>query len=130
MRAVLLATLASIATTLPGCTGAGPTRASVPTGQPIAMSPGQQVALPDGARLRYVEVADDSRCRPGVQCIWAGDAKVVFEFSGMPAQAPRRVTVNTAPPATASIGNWQLQMLDLAFGQAPQATVQIDPAAR
>lgn len=129
MRAALFATVVSIAMTLPGCTGASPTRASAPTGQSIPMSPGQQIALPDGASLRYVEVAHDSRCPPGVQCIRAGDANVIFEFI-QAAHTPRRVVVNTDPPATAKIGDWQLRVLGLAFGQAPQATVQIDPATR
>lgn len=129
MRAVFLAALVSIAMTLPGCTGASPTRATAPTGQPIQMSPGQQIALPDGATLRYVEVAADSRCPPDVQCIRAGDADVVFEFAEA-AQPARRVTVNTDPPATATIGQWQLRLLALEFGESPKATVQIDPAAR
>lgn len=97
------------------------------------MSHGQQIGLPDGARLRYVGVADDSRCPPGVQCIRAGDANAVFDFVGEPgkaAQAPHRITVNTDPPATATIGHWQLRLLALAFGQSPTATVQIDPAPR
>lgn len=127
MRAVFLAALVSIAMTLPGCTGASPTRATAPLGQPIQMAPGERIALPDGATLRYVEVAADSRCPPGVQCIRAGDADVVFEFA-QAAQAPRRLTVNTEPPATATIGKWQLRLLALAFGDSPKVTVQIDPA--
>lgn len=127
MRAVLLAALLSLlATTLPGCTGARSTRANVPAGQPIHMTPREKIVLPDGATLRYVEVAADSRCPPGVQCIWAGHADVVFEFTQAP-QPPRRFTLNTDPPATAVIGKWQLRLIALAFGDAPTATVRIDP---
>lgn len=132
MRPVLLAALVSLALTLPGCTGAGPPRDTAPTGQPIQpiqLTPGQQITLADGASLRYIAVAADSRCPPDVQCIRAGDADVVFEFTDA-GQAARRVTVNTDLPATALIGRWQLRLLALAFGDAPQATVQIDPAAR
>lgn len=130
MRAVFLAALVSIAAvTLPGCTtGASPARATAPIGAPIPMAPGQRIALPGGAALRYLEVAADSRCPPGVQCIRAGDADVVFEFTDT-AQAPRRVIVNTDPPATATIGQWQLRLLALAFGESPKATVQLDAAA-
>lgn len=133
MRAVFFATIVSLAMTLPSCTGANPTRTAAPIGQPIPMASGQQIALPDGATLRYVEVAADSRCPPGAQCIRAGDADVVFEFTDKvaeAAQAPRRLTVNTDPPAMATIGQWQLRLLTLAFGESPKATVQIDPAAR
>lgn len=55
-----------------------------------------------------------------------GDADVAFEFTDT-AQAPRQVTVNTDPPAAATIGRWQLHLLALAFGQSPAATVRIDP---
>lgn len=128
MRAVLLAAYVSIAAvTLPGCSGAIVTRAAAPIGQPIPLAPGQQIALPDGGTLRYVQVAADSRCRPDVQCIRAGDADVVFE-SADAREAPRRIVVNTDPPALATIGKWQLRLLALAFGESPRVTVQIDPA--
>ena len=136
MRATLIAAaaLVSIAVLLPGCsTGASPASANAPTGQPLQMSPGQQIGLPGGATLRYLEVTADSRCPPGVQCIHAGSADVAFQFTDVswPAgQAARRITVNTELPATATIGRWQLQLISLAFGDQPRATVQIDPTAR
>lgn len=130
MRAVLLAALLSItAITLPGCAAVAPTHATAPVGLPIRMTPGQRIVLPDGATLRYLEVAADSRCPPGVQCIRAGDADVVFEFSDA-AQASRRITINTDPPALATLGKWQLRLLGLAFGTAPKVTVRIDAATR
>ena len=133
MHASLLAVLVSIvAMTLPGCTtgaSTAPALATAPIGVPIPMVPGQRIALPDGATLRYLEVAADSRCPPGVQCIRAGDADVVFEFTAARHGPPSRITVNTDPPATAIIGKWQLRLLALAFGESPLVTVQIDPAA-
>lgn len=126
MRAVLLVVLLSIAAmTLPGCRGASAMRTPAPIGQPIRMAPGQQIAMPDGATLGYLRVAADSRCPPGVQCIHAGDADVVFEFAEAP-QVPRRITVNTDRPITL-IGKWQLRLLALAFGESPGVTVQIEP---
>ena len=134
MHASLLAVLVSIAAlTLPGCTTGASTAAALataPVGVPIPMAPGQGIALPDGATLRYLEVAADSRCPPGVQCIHAGDADVVFEFTDARQGPPRRSTVNTARAATAVIGPWQLHLLALAFGESPVATVQIDRATR
>jgi hypothetical protein len=62
-----------------------------------------------------------------VQCVWAGRADVVFEFTQAP-HPPRRLTVNTDPPATAVIGKWRLRLLALEAGDSPNATVQIDPA--
>jgi hypothetical protein len=51
----------------------------------------------------------------------------VFEFAEAN-QAPRRITVNTDPPAMATISKWRLRLLALAFGESPRVTVQIDPA--
>jgi len=129
MRAVFVAVLVLVAAmTVPGCTtGAGVGRASAPIGEPIQMAPDQRVSLPDGATLRYVAVAADSRCPPGVQCIRAGDADVAFEVTDT-AQAPRQLTINTNPPASARIGPWQVRLLALTVGDSPKATVRIDPA--
>lgn len=123
LRPFVLAPLLMAA--LGGCasTGAAP---AVALGQPVVMTPGERVALPSGASLRYVEVANDSRCRPDVQCIQAGDANVVFEFTTA-AASTRRITLNTAAqPATAALGDWQLKLLALSFDTTPQATVQVD----
>ena len=133
MHAPLLAVLVAIAAmTLPGCTtgaSTAPAQATAPIGVPIPMTPGQRIVLPDGATLRYLEVAADSRCPPGVQCIRAGDADVVFEFTAARQGPPSRITVNTDPPATAGTGQWRLRVLALAVGESPLVTVQIDPAS-
>lgn len=93
-------------------------------GRPHTLASGQTLPLPEGARLRYVEVTDDSRCRPGMQCIRAGDANVVFEFA--PADgAARRVVVNTDDD-TAAIGPWTLRVLELTFDEPPSVRVQVE----
>ncbi|MGH8083452.1 MAG: hypothetical protein ACREP7_22940, partial [Lysobacter sp.] len=50
------------------------TSETVQAGQSVSMQPGKSVALPDRSQLRFVAVASDSRCKPNVQCIWAGEA--------------------------------------------------------
>src|SRR5690606_18511423 len=60
--------------------GSGDLRA-VSDGETFAMASGEQVALADRSTLRYVRVTNDSRCKPGRQCVWAGDAEVVFEWT-------------------------------------------------
>ena len=110
---------------LGGCASTG-TATPIALGQPVVMAPGERVALPEGASLRYVEVTDDSRCRPEVTCIRAGDANVVFEFTDAPASA-QGVVLNTARlPATAPAGGWELRLLSLSFDAAPKARVQVD----
>ena len=125
-RSLVLACLVSCAAgALPGCASGDVRTATL--GQPITLQVGEQVALPGDASLRYVGVTADSRCPPGVQCIRAGDADVVFEFTPSAGSAVP-VSVNIPEAPTAPIGKWQLTLLSLEFGEAPQATVQVDPA--
>ena len=113
-------------TALSGCATGDAAPSGVALGQPVTMTPGQRVSLPEGATLRYIEVTDDSRCRPNVQCIRAGDANVVFEFTPSGAVASR-VVVNTDPQQSqADIGALKLRVLSLGFEEAPKATVQVD----
>lgn len=80
--------------------------------------------LPDGAGLRYVEVVADSRCPPGVNCIRAGDAEVRFEVE-MASGEVRPLTLNTPERPTTIIGDWRVELQQLAFGEAPPATVRV-----
>lgn len=99
-------------------------RAMTP-GHAFMLAPGEAVELPDAATLRYVRVAQDSRCPPDVQCIRAGDADVVFEY--IPAGgAPVQVDVNLPESPQAPMGAWRLQLLALEFSQPARATVRVD----
>jgi hypothetical protein len=110
--------------TLTGCSG---TALRLASGTPTVLSPGQQAVLPDNATLAYVAVAADSRCRPDVQCIRAGDADVVFEHRSAGGDA-RRLTLNLPEAPSAPIGDFTLRILALEFGDQPKATVQVDTA--
>ncbi len=128
-------------TALIGCTTAGDLR--LEPGRIIALAPGERIALPAGATLHYVGVRSDSRCPPAVQCVWAGEAEVVFQFTPprpTPATtrvraAPTRESPDDQPPAevvlytprqpTSPMGDWQLQLVSLAFGPAPAATIRL-----
>lgn len=93
--------------------------------EPFSLQPGEHIALPGDATLRYLRVTADSRCQPDVQCIRAGDADVAFEF--VPANgAPVSVNLNVPEAPSAPIGKWQLRLLGLEFGEAPSVTVRID----
>ena len=108
---------------LAACATPGAGRA-VAADRPFTMVPGETVALPDASRLRYVEVAADSRCPVDVVCIRAGDADVVFAFTAG-GRGEQRVVVNTDAKAPTPIGAWQLRLLALARGDAPTATLQV-----
>jgi hypothetical protein len=105
---------------LSGCASSG----VVATGKDFHLSVGQQVTLSDGSMLRYAGIANDSRCPPAVQCIRAGDADVLFDHSIR--GSALRVTLNTERVRSAAIGTLQLQLIDLAPGDAPQVTARIE----
>jgi hypothetical protein len=90
------------------------------------MAPGDMAALPGGDRLRYVAVTADSRCPPDVRCVWAGEATVAFDV--VPAGGmPRRIELVLPRAPVAEAGAWRIQLLGLARGEAPAATIRVDP---
>ena len=105
---------------LSGCA----THAAIAPGQSFALAVGEQVVLPDASTLRYIGVANDSRCPPDVQCIRAGDADVLLDHST--GGAATRITLNTERTPSTLVGAWRLQLLELAPGDAPRATFHID----
>lgn len=123
MHRLLLTATAIVA--LGACASGGSTGAT--PGQAFSLSPGESVQLPDRATLRYVRVSQDSRCPPGVQCIRAGDADVVFEFTPAGGHASE-VNVNLPESPDAAMQAWRLRLLSLEFGDAPRATVRVDAA--
>ena len=46
-------------------------------------------------RLRFVRVAEDSRCPTNVDCIWAGNAEVLIEVSARGARGRKILALNT-----------------------------------
>ena len=109
---------------LVACASAGRTMSP---GQPTVLRPGDSVSLPDAAVLRYLGVSADSRCRPDVQCIRAGDADVALAYTA-PGAASRSMMINTDAPA-ADVGGWHLRLLSLEFGASPRVTLQVDRTA-
>jgi hypothetical protein len=97
-------------------------------GSTVALMPGESASLADGL-LRYVRLANDSRCKPGVQCVWAGNA--VIELQWVPTTGDSR-TLNLhlnpqAGPTTATLDTRDVTFTYLAHPQ-PQASLRIDRA--
>ena len=100
----------------------------VADGATVALMPGQSAALPDG-QLRYLRLANDSRCKPGVQCVWAGDAVIELQWSPT-AGASRTLSLHLNPQAganTAELEARQVTFTHLAQDQ-PQASLRVDRA--
>ncbi len=96
--------------------------------QPFAMKPGTQVTLSDSSRLHYVGVQSDSRCQPGHQCVWAGNAVVGFKWEPASASAQTFQLGTPEPPQWRDLGNLRLTLLSLAFGAAPKVQLRIEHA--
>ena len=61
----------------------------------VKLSPGQQVRVPKTKlRIKFTAVENDSRCPSDVNCVWAGNAAVKLELSGL--GKGKSVTLNTS----------------------------------
>jgi hypothetical protein len=117
LRFTALAVLALLS----GCATTG----AVIPGSDFTMSAGERVSLPDASTLRYIGIANDSRCPPDVMCIRAGDADVLFDHASN-GSAASRITLNTGRQRSTTLGRWQLQLVDLAArGAPPLVTLRI-----
>ena len=85
------------ASLLAGCAGApaaAPTK-DQPMNTSITLQPERTIALGPTAMLRYDGVAD-SRCPPGVQCVWAGE--LAYKFTLTNAGAKEMFGLTSARP--------------------------------
>jgi hypothetical protein len=68
--------------------------------QTVTLRVGRQATLKsEGLRIKFVEVAEDSRCPVNVTCVWAGNAKVQIEIRSGHGDS-QTLTLNTAGSAT------------------------------
>lgn len=97
----------------------------VADGAEFTLAPGQSATLADDSRLRYLRVVNDSRCPPNVQCVWAGDAVVAFEWT--PASGPAQpFELHTGKePRSHAAGGRTIALKTLARGEAPAATLTV-----
>jgi len=65
----------------------------VPTGKPFAVDAAGSRVVPGDVRVQLVDVPEDSRCAIGVQCVWAGRARVRFRVDS--ANSQRTIDLRT-----------------------------------
>jgi hypothetical protein len=99
-------------------------------GREFKLKAGRVVAL-DGGRLRVrlVRVESDSRCPADVDCVWAGNAEVLFEVGARGGAGKTTLTLNTnaSPerPGEGRYGRYTLKLVGLA--PRPRSTAKIAP---
>lgn len=128
-RAGLRLVAVAVFAVLAGC--ATSSERIVSTGDTFVVAAGEQVRLVDGTTLEYRRVLADSRCSPGVQCIWAGRAEVEFGVTPPPAtDGAESVTADlllvTDSEGGTAYGGWQFQLVKLGFETLPLATLRVD----
>jgi hypothetical protein len=120
LSALLPLSLAACASTALG------SEAAVADGTDFRMQVGQTVTLADNSRLRYLRVVNDSRCPPGVHCVWAGDAIVAFEWSP-PGGTAQGFELHTGlEPRSYAIGGRRLVLKSLERGADPAADLRVE----
>lgn len=111
---------------LPACASTGTTSA-LPA--EATLTPGHRIALSDRAQLEYVGTFDDSRCPPDVQCIHAGDARVLLRIAEN-GDSRDVVLAASRQGEPRQSGRWRVTLLHLARGPAPTARLRVEPAVR
>ena len=100
---------------------------TVQDGESFALAHGERVALPDKSTLRYVKLVNDSRCAPDVQCVWAGDAEVEFEWTDG-SGSPQSFVLHTGRgDRSKDLDGRRVTLQSLARGADPEAQLRLEP---
>lgn len=106
--------------------GGSPGGRMIQDGQTFTMHAGERITFADASALRYVRVTNDSRCPPNVQCVWAGDAEVAFEWTSGKGAVTAFSLHTGKDPKQQTLGERRLTLTSLARGEAPDAELRID----
>lgn len=104
----------------PPAVPAGP---SFSLGQEFTLGFGEaKVAANDGLKVAFIQKVEDSRCPPDVQCVYAGNARVVFEASK--AGSSSTLSLNTLlEPKSATFNGYTVTLRSLSPGSgAPDSS--------
>lgn len=86
------------------------------TAQPpesVSIRAGQRKSAVKGRlKIKFLSVEEDSRCPEGVQCIWAGNAKIKISVSGMYETKTLELNTNMAPQSV-TMDCWAIEIESL-----------------
>jgi hypothetical protein len=113
----LLATFVAFAASATAAKGGGQTRKKIMADKNFVLGVGQEGLTADGKlKIKFVSVPEDSRCPKGVNCIWAGNARVVLEVGNSGGKAVK-LELNTSPregAAGGAHGQYLIKLVDVA----------------
>ena len=124
MRSLIAISTFAIALTACTTTGAQPAN-TVADGRTVTLAPGQSATLADNSRIDYIKLDGDSRCRPDVQCVWAGDATIAMRWTPASGAAQDFELHTTLQPKSFDAGGRTITLQSLERGDAPKATLQV-----
>lgn len=80
----------------------------------LKLRPGQQLtAKKSKIKVKFISVLDDSRCPAGVNCVWAGNARIKIELSTR-RMGSKIVEINTTTgPLGAQFDGWAIMLTSL-----------------
>jgi hypothetical protein len=78
-------------------------------GNPETWAVGETRTFPDGLAVTLDRI-DDSRCKPNVQCIWAGELAPVLTLRGGGLQVTRTVSLGTTRTSRAQVDEYALAL--------------------
>ncbi|MCA1565030.1 MAG: hypothetical protein LC803_05240 [Acidobacteria bacterium] len=125
----LLATFVAVAGTAPTAAGGGRARKKIMLDKNFVLNVGQEVLTADGKlKIKFVSVPEDSRCPKGVNCIWAGNARVMLQV-GKPTGTPVKLELNTNPReatdgAGGGYGQYLIKLVEVAPYPVAEQTIK------
>ena len=112
-----LCVLASLALSV-GAAKRQPARKKIMLDKNFVLRIGQEVLTADGKlSVKFMSVPEDSRCPTGVNCIWAGNVRVLLQATQAKSK-PVKVELNTNPRDTpageeADCGNYRIKLVSV-----------------
>ncbi len=118
--------LASLCGTLAMAAGGRPAAPRLEPGAAVTLGVGEEAASRDGrVAVTFVAVSEDSRCPEGVQCIWAGNARVLLRIREDGNTREAALCSNAEPRQVRADG---LTLRFVALEPHPRKDTAIDPA--
>lgn len=81
-------------------------------GEPVVLEVSQSTTFQDGLHAVLAEI-NDSRCKPGVVCIWQGELSATVQLSGGSLEEPAEVILGTVTKPEATVGEYGLTLSDI-----------------
>lgn len=118
--ATLLLGGAGCVSSSPSIPSSGASRTAVAFDTPATFAIGESITFQDGIVLKLTAI-NDSRCKPDVQCIWAGELSPVFVLYDVN-QSSQEFTLGTVRTAKVTVKNY---LITLKNATTDQVTITV-----